>query len=87
MLVRDSLILIGAGGLFLIIGMLVYVWGKREEERYYSEVAKRPGDTREFMERWPPRQQPGALKIGGVIAIALGAVLLVVGGIFCLLAL
>ncbi len=87
MLVRDSLILIGAGGLFLIIGILVYVWGKREEERYYSEVAKRPGDTREFMERWPPRQQPGALKIGGVIAIALGAVLLVVGGIFCLLAL
>ncbi len=87
MLVRDSLILIGAGGLFLIIGILVYVWGKREEERYYNEVAKRPGDTREFMERWPPRQQPGALKIGGVIAIALGAVLLVVGGIFCLLAL
>lgn len=87
MLVGDSLILIGAGGLFLIIGILVYVWGKREEERYYSEVAKRPGDTREFMERWPPRQQPGALKIGGVIAIALGAVLLVVGGIFCLLAL
>lgn len=87
MLVRDCLVLIGAGGLFLIIGILVYVWGKREEERYYSEVAKRPGDTREFMERWPPRQQPGALKIGGVIAIALGAVLLVVGGIFCLLAL
>ncbi|MBA7476071.1 MAG: hypothetical protein GH158_05925 [Dehalococcoidia bacterium] len=87
MLVGDSLILIGAGGLFLIIGILVYVWGKREEERYYNEVAKRPGDTREFMEHWPPRQQPGALKIGGVIAIALGAVLLVVGGIFCLLAL
>ncbi len=87
MLVRDCLVLIGAGGLFLIIGILVYVWGKREEERYYSEVAKRPGDTREFMERWPPRQQPGALKIGGVIAIAVGAVLLVVGGIFCLLAL
>ncbi len=87
MLVRDSLILIGAGGLFLIIGILVYVWGKREEERYYNEVAKRPGDTREFMERWPPRHQPGALKLGGVIAIALGAVLLVVGGIFCLLAL
>ncbi len=87
MLIRDCLILIGAGGLFLIIGILVYVWGKREEERYYSTLAKRPGDTREFMERWPPRPQPGALKIGGVIAIALGAVLLVAGGIFCLLAL
>jgi multisubunit Na+/H+ antiporter MnhB subunit len=87
MLIRDCLILIGVGGLFLVIGIMIYTWGKREEERYYSEVAKRPGDTREFVERWPPRQQPGALKLGGAIAIALGAVLLVTGGIFCLLAL
>ncbi len=87
MLIRDSLILIGVGGLFLVIGILMYTWGKREEDSYYSEVAKRPGDTREFMERWPPRQQPGALKIGGVIAIGLGGVLLVTGGVFCLLAL
>ncbi len=87
MLIRDSLILIGVGGLFLVIGILMYTWGKREEDSYYGEIAKRPGDTREFMERWPPRPQPGALKIGGVIAIALGGVLLVTGGVFCLLAL
>jgi len=87
MLIRDCLILIGVGGLFLVIGILMYTWGKREEERYYGELAKRPGDTREFMERWPSRPQPGALKIGGVIAIFLGAVLLATGGIFCLIAL
>jgi len=87
MLIRDSLILIGVGGLFLVIGILMYTWGKREEDSYYREVAKRPGDTREFMEHWPPRPQPGALKIGGVIAIALGGVLLVAGGVFCILAL
>ena len=86
MSVLDCVILIGVGGLFLVLGILVYGWGKREEDRYYSEIAKRPGDTREFMDRWPPRQQPGALKLGGVIAIALGAILLVVGGIFCILA-
>jgi hypothetical protein len=86
-LIRDCLILIGVGGLFLVIGIMAYTWGKREEESYYSTLAKRPGDTREFMDRWPPRPQPGALKIGGVIAIALGAVLMVTGGIFCLLAL
>lgn len=86
MSVLDCQILIGAGGLFLVIGILVFVWGKREEDRYYSELAKRPGDTREFINRWPPRQQPGALKTGGAIAIALGAILLVVGGIFCILA-
>jgi hypothetical protein len=85
MLIRDCLILIGAGGLFLLIGILTYAWGKREEESYYGEIAKRPGDTREFMERWPPRLQPGALKIGGAIAIGLGAVLLITGGILFLL--
>ncbi len=87
MLIRDCLILIGAGGLFLVIGILAYTWGKREEESYYRTLAKHPGDAREFMQRWPPRQQPGALKIGGGIAIAVGAILLVTGGIFCLLAL
>ena len=86
MSVLDCLILIGAGGLFLVIGILTYTWGKREEESYYSELAKRPGDAREFMERWPPRLQPGALKIGGAIGLGLGAVLLVTGGIFLLLA-
>ncbi len=87
MSVLDCLILIGAGGLFLVIGIAAYAWGKREEDRYYGEIARRPGDTREFMNHWPPRHQPGALKLGGVIAIALGAILLVVGGIFCILAL
>ena len=82
----DCLVLIGAGGLFLLIGILAYAWGKREEESYYREIAKRPGDTREFMERWPPRLQPGALKIGGAIAIGLGAVLLITGGILFLIA-
>ena len=84
MSVLDCLILIAAGGLFLIIGILTYTWGKREEESYYSELAKRPGDAREFMERWPPRLQPGALKIGGAISVGLGAVLLITGGIFLL---
>jgi len=87
MLVRDCLILVGIGGLLLVIGILMFTWGKREETSYYQELAKRPGDAREFMERWPPRQQPGALKLGGVIAMALGGVLLATGGVFCLLAL
>jgi hypothetical protein len=86
MVIRDCLILLGIGGVFLVIGILAYIWGKREETSYYRELAKRPGDAREFMERWPPRQQPGALKLGGVIAIVLGGVLMVTGGVFCLLA-
>jgi len=85
MLYRDCLMLMGVGGLFIIIGLAAIIWGKREEKGYYNALSKRPGDTREFMEHWPPRLQPGALKAGGWIAIAIGVVMLITGGILCLL--
>jgi hypothetical protein len=36
-------------------------------------------DVREFVSHWPERPQPGALKIGGVICIALGIIMMIVG--------
>jgi hypothetical protein len=85
MLYRDCFMLMGVGGVFIIIGLATIIWGKREEKGYYNALSKRPGDTREFMERWPPRQQPGALKAGGWIAIGIGVVMFITGGVFCLL--
>ena len=85
MLYRDCLILMGVGGLFIIIGLAIIIWGKREEKDYYNALSKRPGDVREFMEHWPPRQQPGALKAGGWIAIAIGMAMLITSGVLCLL--
>ena len=85
MLYRDCLILMGVGGLFIIIGLAIIIWGKREEKDYYNALSKRPGDAREFMEHWPPRQQPGALKAGGWIAIAIGMAMLITSGVLCLL--
>ena len=86
MLYRDCFILMGVGGLFIVLGLLTVFWGKREEKSYYEALSKRPGDVREFVEHWPTRLQPGALKVGGWIAIAIGVVMLVTGGILCLLA-
>ena len=83
MLLQDCLIMIGVGGLFAGLGVAGILWGKREERIYFEALAKRQGDTREFLEHWPPRHQPGALKIGGWIAVATGAALLVTGGILC----
>lgn len=81
----DYFILMGMGGVFLILGLAAIIWGKREEKGYYNSLAARTGDLREFMDRWPPRPQPGALKIGGWIAIAIGLLMLVTGVAFWLL--
>ena len=80
----DCFILMGVGGGFIILGLAGILWGRHEEKSYFDVMATRP-DLREFMAHWPERPQPGAVSIGGWIALALGFILLVVGIIFWLL--
>ena len=80
----DGFVLMGVGGLFIIIGLAAIIWGKREEKGYFDSIATRAGDLREFMEHWPHRPQPGALKIGGWIAIVIGLLVLTAGVAFWL---
>ena len=80
---RDLLILMGMGGLFVILGIATIIWGKREEKSYYDALATR-SDALEFLEHEPERPEPGALKIGGWIAMAIGLLMLVIGGAFLL---
>ena len=76
-------ILMGMGGLFVFLGIASMFWGKGEEKSYYNALSSRP-DAREFLEHEPERPEPGALKIGGWIAIGLGLLMLVMGGAFWL---
>lgn len=76
----DWLILLGLGGLFLLLGVGAYIWGLSEERSYYDSMPARRFDVREFLERSPFRPEPGALKIGGWIAIAIGLLMLLAGG-------
>jgi len=79
----DWLILMGLGGLFIILGAALVVGGRREEKGYYDSLTTR-SDMREFVEHTPQRPEPGALKIGGWLAIAIGVVMLALGGAFWL---
>jgi hypothetical protein len=79
----DHFILMAMGGLFVILGVASMFWGKGEEKSYYNAMSTR-ADVREYLEREPERPEPGALKIGGWIAIAIGLLMLVMGGAFWL---
>lgn len=76
---EEHFILMAMGGFFILLGLGGIIWGKREGESYYDSLSVRH-DVREYLERSPERPQPGALKIGGRIAIILGVLMLAGGG-------
>ncbi len=83
MLQAEWLMLVVVGGVFILLGLGAIFWGKSEEKSYYDSLSSRT-DTREFLEHWPHRPQFEALKIGGWIAIAVGTLMVVMGGAFWL---
>lgn len=77
----DWYILLIVGGVFVILGILGIIWGIHEEKKLFDALSQKP-DLREFTLKHIETPQPGALKIGGWIAVGLGVILLVVGAIF-----
>ncbi|MDO8568680.1 MAG: hypothetical protein Q7R57_08210 [Dehalococcoidales bacterium] len=67
----DYVTFVIVGSLFVVLGVLSIIWGYHEERSYYLAISHR-FDVREFLTRWPPRPEPWALKLGGLIAIAVG---------------
>ena len=71
-------ILMGIGGLFVIVGIALVVCGKRAESGYHDSLSTRT-DMKEFLEQEPqPRFE--SLKVGGWITLAVGLVMLGIGG-------
>ena len=81
MLQADWFILMGVGGFFILLGLGAIIWDKREKKSYYN-AASAQRDVREYLEHQPERPELGALKLGGWIAIAIGLVMIAVGGVF-----
>lgn len=72
------IILAIAGGIFLVLGIGGLLWGWLEERNLFRRLAAQR-DLREFSLKHVESPQPGALKMGGWIFLALGVVSLVVG--------
>ena len=79
----EYFILMGMGGLFILLGLAAIIWGKHEEKSYYNSLSTRI-DVREYLEHQPEHPEPGALKIGGWIAISIGLLMVAMGGAFWL---
>lgn len=73
-------LVLASGGLFLLLGIGAYLWGRIEEKAYYDSMPARRYDVREYLERLPFRPEPWALKLGGWLLLAVGAALLIMGG-------
>ena len=71
------------GGAFILLGLIAYFWGRGEEKSYYDAISTRT-DVREYLGHDPQRPEPGAPKVGGWIAIAIGVIMLAIGAGFWL---
>ncbi len=74
----DWFIFVIIGGVLFILGVGAIIWGMVEEKRIFEALAKKP-DLREFSLKHIESPQPGALKIGGWIAVGLGVLVIVAG--------
>ena len=66
------------GAVFVVLGVIGILWGRAEQKKL-DEALTTHVDVREFISHWPERPQPEALKIGGLIALALGILLVIIG--------
>jgi hypothetical protein len=77
--------MMATGAFFLIIGLVMLFQGRGEEKGYYNSLTDRT-DAREFLDHWPRRPRVGSIKVGGWIALAIGLTLVIMGGVFWLIA-
>jgi hypothetical protein len=77
MVLRDIIIMFIIGGVFVLLGVIGFFWGRKEEGTYFRNVSERI-DVREFLDHLPGRPEPWSLRIGGKIAIAVGVVVILV---------
>ncbi len=81
MLQAEWFILMVVGSIFIFLGLVAIIWDKVEKKGYYGSLVTR-FDVREYLEHQPEPLELGALKIGGWIAIAVGLVVMAMGGAF-----
>ncbi len=74
----DWLVFVIIGAVFFCLGILALLWGRHEEKKIFEALAEQH-DLREFTLKHVESPQPGALKLGGWIGLALAVILFAIG--------
>ncbi|AKG53902.1 hypothetical protein DGWBC_1250 [Dehalogenimonas sp. WBC-2] len=74
----ESVVILALGSFFIVVGLILLWIGYREELGYYNSLAEKR-DLREFVTHNPRRPEPGSLRTGGWIALAVGLVIIILG--------
>jgi len=78
-------IILVLGGCFLLLGIIFILWNKREKNKYYNSILLTRRDIKETITHEHERFWLQAWQIGGRISLAVGIVLLIIGGVLKLL--
>ncbi len=76
--------ILAMGGFFLLLGVILIIWNRREKARYYDSILLTRRDIKESFTRDPERPWLGAWQVGGKISLIVGIVILIIGGILWL---
>lgn len=74
----------GLGIFFILVGIALMLWNKREKKTYYNSLVTRR-DMKEFITHEPERLWLNAWQIGGRISLIIGIILAIAGGVLWLI--
>jgi|GEM_PF-2312558 len=74
----DSYIIMGIGGFFIILGLLIFLWAWLKQTRR-GDVLSRHDDLKSFLGYWPELVEPVGLRAGGCVAVLLGVAMIILG--------
>jgi len=76
--------ILAMGIFFILLGITFLLWNRKEMKTYYNSKSTQR-DLKEFLAHEPERPWLNAWQIGGKVAIVLGTLLAIAGGVLWLM--
>ena len=74
----DSYIIMGIGGFFIVLSLIIFLWAWRKQKTH-GDPLSRQEELRSFLGYWPELIEPVGLRAGGCVSIIIGLALFILG--------